>query len=111
MKPLFISIACLTLSICSNAQNAPAEMLANKIADKMKDSLNLTQSQRQQIFVINIKLANQKKSIFEKYQNRDSIGIHLQLIENTRDSLYREVIDESKYDQYKTKKRHLVAGN
>src|SRR5690348_13474333 len=111
MKTFLLQGILILLVSYASAQSSPAVELANKIADKMKDSLNLMQSQRQQIFVINVHLADQKKAVFKKYQNRDSVGKYLQLIENSRDSLYREVIDQPKYDQYKQQKKHLITNN
>lgn len=94
-----------------NAQQTPATQLANRIANKMKDTLNLTGNQRNQIYLFNMLLHNQKTAVRQQYSNPDSVRVHLQRVENKRDSLYHTILSENKYLLYKQKKRNLITGN
>lgn len=86
-------------------------LVANKISQKMQDSLQLTSEQRGQVFTINIQLHEQKSFYRDKYAGTDSVRYYLQKVENTRDSLYRRILPENKYMLYRQKKRNLVNVN
>lgn len=109
MKKLTLFI-CLTATILrSSAQsNAPSQALAAYIAQKMKDSLSLTNSQYDAIYQVNLNLANQKMSLWHQNGARDSLVRRLQQIENQRDTLYYPVLNPAQYQVYKAKKRLLV---
>jgi choline dehydrogenase-like flavoprotein len=111
MKRTLIALFAFALVNGAKAQNSPAVDLANKIADKMRDTLGLTQTQRSQIFDINMQLHTQKQSIVGQSQNRDTIARRLQRIENTRDSLYNEKLTPPQFQLYKEKKRRIVNSN
>jgi hypothetical protein len=89
----------------------PAEQLAVKIAQKMKDSLSLTELQKSQLYEINIQLNNSKSAARQQYTGSDSLGIKIQKIENTRDSLYSQILTEPQFLLYRQKKRNLVNNN
>ncbi len=109
---LFILIAFLFTSVVVNAQNTnPGIQLANHIADKMKDSLNLTNGERNQVYAINIQINTRKANVRQQYTNTDSIGYYLQRIESKRDTMYHAVLPTLKYLLYKEKKRNLVRAN
>jgi hypothetical protein len=91
--------------------SAPAVELAQKIAKKMKDSLNLNGNQRSQVYAINLQLHNQKQLIRQQNSNPDSLSRKIQRVEKMRDSLYRPVLGEPKYQLYLQKKRNLVNNN
>jgi 6-pyruvoyl-tetrahydropterin synthase len=95
----------------NNPGNPLAENLAKKIADRMKDSLALTEQQRNSIFDINMQLHNQKMEKRKHYANDPLLGNHLQKVENTRDSLYRAVLPEDKFILYKKKRTNIVNNN
>lgn len=95
----------------SNQQQDQGERLAKKIAKQIKDSLELTGAQMNQLVSINLSLHQQKKQLLNSGQSRDSISQGLQRIENTRDSLYRTVIPSDKFELYKLKKRNLINNN
>ena len=108
-KILFV----LTLVFCASVlqaqeQNNPAAKLAHHIADKMKDSLGLTNLQRAQVFQINMDLYKQKLSARKKSTDRTVVGAEMQQVEKSRDSLYQQVLTEQQYALYKQKKRNLV---
>lgn len=100
------------ISCCVEAQQNYGENYAIKVAHRMKDSLSLSEEQRVQLYNINMRINNQKADVWQKYGSSDSlIAVHLQPIENSRDSLYRPVLGEKKYILYRTKKRNLISNN
>lgn len=107
MKLLLVFfISCFTVYI-TEAQIDPAHQLAEKIAQKMKDTLSLSGQQKKSIKDINLNLNNQKMQARQKYSNRDSVRISLQKIEYTRDTLFSAVLSHQQYILYKQKKRNL----
>lgn len=99
------------LCFYAKAQN-PAVELANRIAQKMKDTLTLDDSQKSAVYVVNMQLHNQKAGIWSRYAgNTDSIRYYIQRIENTRDSSYETVLPPEKYQLYEEKKKNLVTAN
>jgi hypothetical protein len=96
-------------SVNSKAQTA--EDFAKRIAEKMKDSLSLTDDEQSRLYDINMLLHQQKVIAREQYEGNDSLGIKIQNIENTRDSLYREVLHEDRFILYKQKKTALINNN
>lgn len=97
-------------SFAVSAQSV-AEQLADKIARKMKDSLLLTDQHKNQLYTLNMQLHQQKQIAFARYRGSDSLRIHLQRIENSRDSLYSTVLPPEKFQLYKQKKRALVTND
>lgn len=110
MKCFLFLITIIITQIQLSAQK-PAEQIANKIAQKMKDSLSLTNSQKNGIFIINIQLNNQKNAIRHKTSDDASLTGKIQRIENKRDSLYSTVLTQTQMILYKQKKRNLVNNN
>jgi hypothetical protein len=114
MIKLFLTVVLFVLNaniVFAQEQN-PAQSLASKQAKKMQDSLNLTNAERQQIFQINMDLHKSKTEVRQNNtNNRAETGRQLQRIENTRDSLYRTVLAEQKYQLYRQKKRNLINNN
>ena len=109
-KRIFLTaITCICVFII-NAQNTPQE-IANHIAQKMKDTLRLNGQQKNSIYNINMQLHNQKMIARQQYAGSDSLGIRLQQLENTRDSLYHPVLTWQQYIQYREKKKNLVSSN
>lgn len=111
--PFFLFVF-LSLNAVAQSQNSQADQgqrLARKHAQAMKDSLNLTGQQMNQLYEINLSLHNQKKQAMTSGMTRDSIGRRLQQIEGSRDSLYRQVLPAEKFELYKSKKRRLINNN
>ena len=106
-------ISFLVLLVAANNVNAQSasEQIADKIAQKMKDSLSLSTQQKTQLYTINIQLSDQKASVRQQYTGTDSLRIKMQRVENSRDSLYRPVLGEEKFILYRQKKRNLVNNN
>jgi len=109
----FILIICLLsgFSVNVKAQNTVATQLAEKIAQKMKDSLLLSESQKEQLYTINLQLSDRKSAVRQQYATSDSLGIKIQLVEKTRDSLYKAVLTEQQFILYRQKKKNLVNNN
>jgi len=99
---------CVAYAINAQQENTPAAQLAHHIANKMADTLGLSNEQRAKIFVINMELYRRKTEARGRSQNRDQVGIDLQKIESKRDSLYKAELTEAQYLLYLQKKRILV---
>ena len=111
---IILSLFLMLIFKVSNAQsntNPQAVQLAHKIAKKMKDSLDLSAQQRQQIYEVNMNLQNQKQDVRLQNPPRDSLIARIQRIETTRDGLYRPIIGEEKFTLYLQKKTNLVNNN
>lgn len=106
---LLVLTLLLSVAFCNG--QSPAETLANKIAGKMKDTLSLTDSQRIQVYNINMQLHNQKIAIRQQYAGSDSLNAKIQSVENTRDSMYHIILADEKYTLYLQKKINLVNNN
>ncbi len=111
MKGIIILSAFSFLSALAIAQNDPANQLASKIAQKMKDSLNLTALQKIAIQNTNMDLYLLKKTVRLQHPGSDSLRIFLQRIENKRDTLYSAILSQQEYLLFKQKKRNLVNNN
>ncbi|HEY4148430.1 MAG TPA: hypothetical protein VGM41_05860 [Chitinophagaceae bacterium] len=105
----------LAASSCWAQTGVPpaAVQLANKQADRMRDSLGLNASQRQRIYDANIYLHNCKTQAWSQYStDRTRLQQELQTIENRRDSLYNVILGSpDKYQLYKAKKATIVKTN
>jgi hypothetical protein len=107
---LHITILLLITSSLSFAQNSAPLSLAERIANRMQDSLILTTAQKERLYEVNLLIHIKKLQIRQRFVQRDSIRIYLQRVENTRDGLYERIINnEEKYKMYKVKKTHLIS--
>ncbi len=92
---------------------SPAIQLAAKMADRMRDSLALTDDQRQQVYNINVALHNSKSQAWTQYAaDRTRLQGELQNIESSRDSLYNIILGPTgKYQLYISKKVNIIKSN
>jgi len=113
MRQLIISLFIITLACAKvNSQDSTlAQKLAQHIALKMKDTLELSPTQQDQLYWINMNLHESKLQVRENYTDSDSLRVRIQLVENTRDSLYLGVLNEEKYLLYRQKKQQLISSN
>lgn len=112
MKKIFmVTLLLTTINAAVCAQVGIGQGIAIKMARRMKDSLGLSTTEQQQLYIINLQLYNKKNELWSKYSNEDSLFIHTQKIEDTRDSLYKAVLINDKYLLYKQKKRLLISNN
>jgi hypothetical protein len=110
MKKIFALLLVIMCGFSATAQSA-GEALAGRVAQKMADSLALSAYQKTQIYQINMQLHSRKLVARQQYSSGDSLIRQIQMIENTRDSLYRPVLTEEKYLLYKQKKAILISNN
>ena len=108
---LSLSLALLSCFGISAQSSTTAEQIAERIAQKMKDSLNLTSQQKTGVYNVNMYIANQKALARQQYVGSDSLTRFIQQAEGKRDSLYRTVIPDSLYQIYRQKKRTLISAN
>lgn len=88
-----------------------ADMLAQFISQKMKDSLGLTQKQADEVYKINMKINDQKNKARQKIQDQVLLTKAIQKIENERDNMYMKILPASSVQLYKTKKNKIVSGS
>lgn len=113
MKRIVIVTSLMLLIVAGNkvsGQNAGTQ-LANHIANKMKDTLDLTVAQRNQVFATNMFIHNRKMIVRRQTSNPDSLRAGLQREERKRDSMYHRILPPAKYQLYLQKKTHLVSSN
>ena len=87
----------------SKAQSIQSQ--ANLVAHKMKDSLSLSNIQKDSIYKITVQLLS------KKIVTKDAMGntvIRNVYTESQRDDLYRNVLTEEQYALYQQKKQHLI---
>lgn len=103
----------LTVQLIHAQSPTPAEQVATTIAQKMKDSLQLSKEQQQQLYTINMQLHHKQLQARQQQQSQgvQAITKSLQQIENTRDSLYRAVLNQEQFGVYQKKKRNLISIN
>lgn len=109
MRPLFFIVVIVAFPLLSVAQNSSGDSLAQKIAQRMKDTLGLSEPQRAQIYQINLSLQSQKSQARQLYAGTDSLAVKIQQIENQRDSQYQAILSSEKYQLYRQKKRNLIS--
>ena len=110
-KCSFLLFLLLTACLLVNAQQVPATLIAKKIADRITDSLALSEQQRAALYAINMQLHDRKMLLRQQYSSPDSLRYYLQAAENSRDSLYLPVLGKEKFALYLRKKRNLVNNN
>jgi len=92
----------------ADSSNTPAAQLAHHIADKMTDSLHLSNQQRAKVFQINMDMHKEKTSARGKSHDRNIVGRDLQAIEKSRDERYKGVLTTEQYTTYLAKKQNLI---
>lgn len=111
MKQIILLAVLMLAVLPGKSQTSPAENIANRIADKMKDSLSLTQVQRDSIYSMNMQLHTQKIMLRKQYSNMDSLRIRTQAVEHQRDIMYKSILTPRQFGVYKQKKRMLISAN
>lgn len=104
-----LSIATLLMVISNANAQSMDDQISEKIAQKMKDSLFLTETQKSWLEKINFQLHAKKMEIWQQYTETDSIQKYLQITENMRDTLYNEVLKKEQYIFYIQKKKQLIS--
>jgi hypothetical protein len=97
-----------------NAQTigGQAVQLAQRIAQKMKDSLGLTIAQKDKVYEVNMQLHNLKQEARQQNINdQTALAAAIQVVEKRRDSLYEAILTQDQFILYKQKKINLVNNN
>lgn len=108
MRCILVTIVLVICSLMVKAQKNPAMEIAGKVAQRMTDTLALSDGQRLQVYDINIRLHEQKKAMRSQYAGNAQLTTKIQAVENTRDSLYRAILTQNQFILYKEKKRTLM---
>lgn len=111
MKKILFTVFITTAAFFAKAQSAPSFDISLHIAQKMKDSLGLSSTQKDQIYALNQQLTNSKHLVRQQNTNMDSIRVKMQRVENTRDALYATVLTSSQFATYQQKKAVLISRN
>lgn len=93
---------------CDAQKTFSSQEVAERSANKMKDSLNLNKEQHKSIYKINLDLNKQKVGVYRNNPPRDLLQKQIQQIENTRDTLYSQILSKSQFQLYKQKKGRLM---
>ncbi|PZR28926.1 MAG: hypothetical protein DI535_04200 [Citrobacter freundii] len=91
--------------------NEPVIPFAEKVANRMRDSLSLSSIQRDSVYAINVRLMQESQDTRAKNLPPVELQTELQLIEGSRDRLYRQVLGQEKFLLYKPRKFALVFAN
>lgn len=113
MKKLLViaTLFFFTVNVHAQKQDTPEAQVAHKMADKMADSLGLTKQQRAKLFSINMEIARKKTEARKKSTDRTVVQKELQKIENSRDSLYKQVLTIEQHSSYLKRKRNVINNN
>ena len=111
MKRIFLIFFLIGVVKTINAQTSPRELVASKIAKKLKDSLQLNEAQRSEIYQINLLLNDEKASIRNEFSGTDSLRVKIQNVENTRDFKYSQILSTTEFNLYRQKKKTLINNN
>lgn len=111
MKQLLLSILLISLSGALRAQSS-AEVVAGKISNKMKDSLSLTDVQKDSIYANSVRLHAERDSVIKTHWNSGQLQSLLDELERRRDDAYQAIINDfQKYRKYRYYKDILVSNN
>ncbi len=107
---IVLFLAAMQQSYGQNNVPAKGQLLAERMAQRMRDSLDLNATERQKICEINLSLYKRKEDAWKSAGgNTNAIQKQLQQIENTRDAQYKEVLDAEKFAAYKQKKKFIIS--
>jgi hypothetical protein len=114
-KYILLTLVYTIYSACSYGQDFKvqrvqknSEYLAKKMAKKLQDSLKLTNEEYFAIYESNIKIQQKKINAMALKMSRDSIGMQLQKIERSRDSIYGKILPITKLKSYIDNKRYYI---
>lgn len=112
MRVIFIILFIVCSGFVNTTVAQARESVQKKILQKMRDSLGLASLEVTRVGMINSALEEKKSAARLQYGTQaDSLQYHIQRIENTRDSLYQQVLPVNKYLLYKQKKAGLISNN
>jgi hypothetical protein len=98
-----ITSAFLLFSILAIAQNNEDSLIMRQskiMSKRMEDSLGLSAPEYSKLVSINYEILKRKTTLMRSSGNRIETGRQVQIIENTRDSLYSAVLPAVKFERY-----------
>lgn len=104
IKVISSIVVLITIGLGVQAQSTSAATLAQR----MKDSLSLTDQQKTQIYTMNTTIAGRQARMQELFAGSSSLPYYLQGIETNRDELYSTALSDKKYVLYKSKKANII---
>ncbi len=111
MKRLIGTVVVLiTLMSNAKAQATTPEVQASQIAQKMKDSLSLSDQQKSQVEAATLDVQNMKANLRQLYNSR-ALDYYLLMAEDNRDTVYKNLLPPDKYLLFRQKKTTLLGNN
>ena len=105
-----ITLLCILITVAARAgAQSIHQSVASRIAIKMKDSLSLSEAQKNLVFSVNMRLSTEKSQVWQQHSHADSIMKYVQRVENKRDSLYRPILTAAQFETYIDKKHILIS--
>lgn len=110
MNKKYFFLTCISLLGWCCALNAQTQQPDRNriIAQRMKDTLALSEEQQDKIYAINVQMDNVKLAYYKQHGQTSSLRANMQKIESSRDSLYKPVLTEQQFLLYRQKKYLLV---
>jgi hypothetical protein len=99
----FITFFCL-----GQQQDSLFMARSKKISDRLNDSLKLNKNEYARILTINQSIMEQKAKLMQSTGERSQIARQIQLVENSRDSLYQLALPPNKFERYRQLKPTLL---
>ncbi len=109
-KIIPVLIIIMALMSKAKAQDTSAITQASQIAQKMKDSLSLSDQQKSQIEAVTIGLQDLRANLHQLYTGR-ALNYYLLMAEDNRDTLYKNILPPEKYLLFRQKKANLFNNN
>ena len=109
-RNLILSGICVFISVYAIGQQQDSIIIARskKITDRMNDSLRLNMNEYNKLLTINQSILEQKSKLMKSTGERSQISRQIQMVENSRDSLYQLVLPPKKYERYRQLKPTLL---
>jgi hypothetical protein len=107
---LILTLSLFILPFCSFSQTNQ-EKISKYLVSILRDSLNLSDNQVQNIYKMNLTLEEQKNNVRSMEDLIDNKRKKVQKIENSRDSLYATVLNPIQFEAYKNRKSSLLNVN
>lgn len=109
MKIIYRLILCLFVHFSWNSIGIAQKMyksdvVAQKIAANMRDSLGLNGTEYEAILRINLALIEERKELRKRFNNNDTLTKRFKEIEKGLDARYKKVLPPAKYERYLLKK-------
>jgi len=103
-----ILILLLFIVPLSSMAQTNQEKSSKYLAERLRDSLTLTEKEYQELFKINLILEEQKKNARSMNEVILIKTKKVQKIENSRDSLYAIILNQKQLEIYKLRKNSLL---